>query len=321
MKIIAQYGKEDLAILYLARMKNNYILEFVESLQPPFPREEKWVIIISSLFGCPVRCPICDAGSSYKGMVSSEEILQQIDHIINKRFPDRKISVTKLKIQFARMGEPAFNPNVLDVLEKLPKLYEAPGMMPCISTIAPRGRELFFEKLIDLKNRLYAKGKFQFQLSIHTTDEDKRDFLIPAKKWSFKEIAQYGERFYQSGDRKITLNFALTEGYTVNPGIIFLHFDPKLFIIKITPLNPTHQVIRNQLRSIFEPEDTKACAQLIDELAKRGFEVILSPGEPEENKIGSNCGQYVTCYENHGLKEGLYETRKYALNNSIRFEE
>jgi 23S rRNA (adenine2503-C2)-methyltransferase len=313
MEIIARYGKEDLAVLYLARMKNNYILEFVESLQPPFPREEKWVIIVSTLFGCPIRCPICDAGSNYKGIISSEELLQQVDYIIGKRFPSRKIPVPKFKIQFARMGEPAFNLNVLDILEKLPQIYDAPGLMPCISTIAPKGREQFFERLIDLKNRFYARGKFQLQFSIHSTEEGRRNFLIPAKKWSFTEIARYGECFYRPGDRKITLNFALTRGYPVDPEVISYYFNPEFFLIKITPLNPTAQVIRNKLNSFFKPDETNVCNQLIGAFVKKGYEVILSPGEPEENRIGSNCGQYVTSYETQKLKKGLYETEKYTI--------
>lgn len=320
MKIIAQYGKEDLAILYLARMKNDYVLEFVESLQPPFTREQKWVIIVSISYGCPIQCAICDAGLSYKGKLSTEEILQEIDFIVSRRFPSRKITVPKFKIQFARMGEPALDSNVLEVLEKLPQIYEAPGLIPCLSTIAPQGREIFFERLIELKNRFYAKGKFQLQFSIHTTDEVKRELLIPAKKWSFKEVAGYGERFYQAEDRKITLNFALTEGYPVQPEVIFSYFNPDIFLIKITPLNPTQRVIESKLKSFFEPDDLGACNQLVEQLKNRGYEVILSPGEPEENRIGSNCGQYVTTYENQNLKKGIYETERYALYNSIGFE-
>ncbi len=321
MKIVAQYGKEDLAILYLARMKNNCMLEFVESLQPPFPREQKWVIIVSTSYGCPVQCTICDAGQTYKGKVSTEEILQEIDFIVSRRFPSRKIPVLKFKIQFARMGEPAFNSNLLEVLEKLPQIYQAPGLIPCVSTIAPQGRELFFERLIELKNRFYAKGKFQLQFSIHTTDDVKRDLLIPAKKWSFKELALYGERFYQTEDRKITLNFALIEGYPVQPEVILSYFNPDIFLIKLTPLNPTQRAIESNLKSLFEPEDPGACNRLVEQLKNRGYEVVLSPGEPEENKIGSNCGQYVTSYESHGLKRNLYETEKYALGSSTQSEE
>jgi 23S rRNA (adenine2503-C2)-methyltransferase len=42
--------------------------------------------------------------------------------------------------------------------------------------------------------------------------------------------------------------------------------------------------------------------------------VILSIGEVEENRIGSNCGQFVTQYRaaHTPIKEG-YETNKYQI--------
>ncbi|GAH48580.1 unnamed protein product, partial [marine sediment metagenome] len=36
--------------------------------------------------------------------------------------------------------------------------------------------------------------------------------------------------------------------------------------------------------------------ELVGRFKEWGFEVILSIGEMEENRIGSNCGQYVTKY-------------------------
>ncbi|MCJ7496981.1 MAG: radical SAM protein, partial [candidate division Zixibacteria bacterium] len=168
-------------------------------------------------------------------------------------------------------------------------------------------------RLIDLKNRFYDRGRFQLQFSIHSTEERRRDFLIPAKKWSFAEIARYGERFYHPGDRKLTLNFVLIQGYPVDPEVISYCFSPEFFLIKITPLNPTAQVIKNKLSSFFEPDDTSVCPELIEQFECRGYEVILSPGEPEENKIGSNCGQYVTSHETQELKKDLYETEKYII--------
>ena len=48
MELIAKYGKEDLAILYIAKNQGK-IVEFVESLEPPIPREKKWVLIISTM--------------------------------------------------------------------------------------------------------------------------------------------------------------------------------------------------------------------------------------------------------------------------------
>ena len=87
MKVIAKSGKEDLAVVYIAKMRNDCFVEFAESVQPPLPRTKKWVLIISSLFGCPIGCSFCDGGTTYKGKLSKEEILSQIDFLIKKRFP------------------------------------------------------------------------------------------------------------------------------------------------------------------------------------------------------------------------------------------
>jgi len=292
MKIINSFGKEDLATVYLARMDNGESVEFVESLQPPVPREKKWVLIVSTLYGCPVKCKMCDASGNYSGKLSAQEILEQIDYLVTKRFPSHKVPIPKFKIQFARMGEPSLNPEVLAVLEKLPRIYEAPGLLPCISTIGPVGTKLFFEKLIDIKNKLYSSGFFQLQFSIHTTDEDKRDYLIPIGKLGLKEISEYGERFYEMGDKKIALNFAAAKGFPVDATVVANYFNPDIFCIKITPLNPTFSVAKNNLESLFET-DNEVAQKLVSTFERLGFSVILSIGELEENRIGSNCGQYV----------------------------
>ncbi|HID25129.1 MAG TPA: radical SAM protein [Thermoplasmata archaeon] len=293
MRIIGKTGREDIAIVYLAETMEGRFVEFVESVQPPTSRNEKWVLIVSSLLGCPVNCLFCDAGGWYNGKLSKEEILEQIDYMITSRFPGKKIPVKKLKIQFARVGEPSFNPNVLDVLEELPKLYDAPGILPCISTVAPKGNEKFFERLLTIKERFYRNGRFQLQFSLHSTDENIRDRLIPVNKWSFKEIAAYGKRFNKEGERKITLNFALNKEAPVDPNVLLDFFDPEKFLIKITPVNPTVKAAENKIESLIKSHPTKYAKKLIDELKKIGYEVIVSIGELEENKIGSNCGMYI----------------------------
>jgi len=294
LEIISKSGDDKLASVYVARTKANKYIEFVESVQPPLKREEKWVLIISTLFGCPVGCLMCDAGGSYQGKLSKEEMLVQIDHMVVSRFPDKKISCAKFKIQFARMGEPSFNMAVLDVLEELQTLYKCKGLLPAISTVAPRGCEEFFERLLEIKNRYYSDGKFQMQFSLHTTDLQLRDKIIPIKKWDFKQIAAYGKNFFVSGDRKITLNFALAKDSPISVCELEKYFDPKIFMIKITPVNPTNNSKTNNIKSYFTTgaadEDTD---KLVEQLHSAGYEVIVSVGELEENKIGSNCGQYL----------------------------
>ncbi len=226
MKVIASAGREDIAMVYIGEGRDGNLVEFVESLQPPLPRQKKWVLLVSTMYGCPIGCKMCDAGGYYKGKPSMDDILDQIDFLVQQRYPDRIIPCEQWKIQFARMGEPALNSAVLSVLDELPRRYQAAGLMPSLSTVAPRGAERFFERLLEIKNTHYSRGNFQFQFSIHTTDENMRSELIPVKKWSFAEMAAYGERFYSRLDRKITLNFALSRNMPVEPAVLISYFDP-----------------------------------------------------------------------------------------------
>jgi len=297
MKVRAWTGSEEVARVYIAEAAGGRHVEFVESVQPPLPREEKWVLIVSTLFGCPGGCRFCDAGGSYGGRLSADEILFQTDYMIDRRYAGRAVPARKFKVQMARMGEPSLNDAVLDALEALPSRYDAPGLMPALSTIAPAGREAFFERLLEIGRGLYG-GRFQLQFSLHTTDTDRRDWLMPPRKWDFGTIAAYGERFFVEGGRKVTLNFALAGGMPLDAAVLYRDFDPAKFLVKITPVNPTCEAGRSGVTSSVtpgvEPEDVTA------PLREAGYEVIVSIGELEENHIGSNCGQYIRRYLDEG---------------------
>jgi 23S rRNA (adenine2503-C2)-methyltransferase len=293
MKVIASTGNEKVAMVYIAELGDGQLVEFVEAVQPPVPRETKWVLLVSTMYGCPVGCLMCDAGGHYHGKVSKEDIFAQVDFLVRKRYPDGRVPAQQFKIQFARMGEPSFNLEVLDVLEELPARYAVPGFMPSISTIAPHGTDRFFERLLEIKRSQFSGGRFQFQFSIHTTDEKLRDQIIPVKKWSFARMAAYGEEFFETGDRKVTLNFALARDMPVDPAVLREHFDPDKFLIKITPLNPTHQARQSGLSSYIDPKQASQDYEVVLALQEAGYQTIVSIGELEENYIGSNCGQYV----------------------------
>jgi len=309
MEIIAEHGSDELAKVYVAKMRNSqkHLVELVESIQPPIPRNKKWVLIVSTLFGCPVSCKMCDAGiSPYKGPLTSEEIIEEIDYMVNRRFPEKNISIPKFKIQFARMGDPALNKNTLDVLKKLPSIYNAPGLLPSISTIAPSSSSDFLTEIIDIKNNYYSQGRFQLQFSIHTTDKTKKQQLIPIKTLSFSDLASYGKKYYQPGDKKITLNFAICKGYPVEVSVIRSYFNPDLFIIKLTPINPTENAKKFGLQSYIDPHNPSSADGIVESFKQEGYDVILSIGEVEENKIGSNCGMFLSDCQENSIKSRVY---------------
>ncbi len=293
MNIVATTGNEEVAMVYVIDLGRDRLVECAEAVQPPIPRAEKWVLLISTMCGCPVGCKMCDAGGAYKGNLTAEEILAQIDFLVASRYPDQTVPARQFKIQFARMGEPSLNRSLLRVLEELPERYEAPGLMPSLSTIAPAGTQAFFDELLEIKERLYSNGRFQFQFSLHTTDQQARRELVPVRTWDFAQMAAYGERFSRPGDRKITLNFALARDSELDAGVLRDYFDPARFLVKITPLNPTYRARENGLLSYVDPLAGEGDYEVVQALREAGYQVIVSIGEVEENFIGSNCGQYV----------------------------
>ena len=293
MEILDRKGNPDLAEIYVARLREDplSLVEFVDAVDPRYPREEKWVITVSTQFGCPVKCLMCDAGGFYRGNLTADEILSEIDAIVRKRAPSGVIGSGKFKIHFARMGEPALNPAVLEVLGRLPSCYRAPGLIACIPTIAPASASGWFEELLRIKRPHYMDGHFQLQFSINSTDEDARDGMMPVAKWSLHEIADYGARWYSRGDRRVVLNFALAEGIEVDPRAIARHFSPQIFMIKLTPVNPTKTALRSGFRTVLSGAAPDRAAGLVGELEGRGFGCVVSIGDDREIAIGSNCGQ------------------------------
>jgi len=308
MKVIKKTAKNSLASVYIAESDSGQLIEFVESIQPPFSREEKWVLVISTLFGCPVDCKFCDAGGQYRGKLGYEDLLFQVDYLIREKYPDLQVPCTKFKIQFSRMGEPSFNPDVLRILEDLPSLYNIPGFIPSLSTIAPRGTNQFFNRLLEIKKEKYPRN-FQMQFSIHSTDKSQREQLIPVKKWNFGEIAEYGRQFFDPDGKKITLNFALSTSSIIEPEVLLKYFNPDYFILKLTPVNPTFKAAKNKIQTLITEKSMEY--EIKDKLEASGFEVILSIGEWEENQIGSNCGQYVQACQTDS--EQLPEAYAYKL--------
>ena len=293
--ILEVQGDPDLALVYVARFREEpgYLVEFVDAIDPRYPREDKWAVTVATQFGCPVGCRMCDSGGYYMGNLSVEEIFAEIDHVISSRVEGDKIACPKLKIHFARMGEPALNPNLLDVLEQLPHRYDAPGLMPCIPTTAPKAAAEFFEKLLPLKQRLYSGGHFQLQFSLNSTDPAYRDWLMPVPKWSLEQIAAYGRRFYEPGDRRVVLNFAFSPDCPFDPEVISRTFDPEHFMVKLTPINPTDMAVSNEIDTLLSPDAPDAADKVIEGLKREGFLCVVSIGAPEEIEIGSNCGQAV----------------------------
>ena len=293
MEIIDRRERGDLGTIHVARLRadRGSLVEFVDTRDPRHPVEEKWVAIISTQFGCAVKCLFCDAGGGFRGNLTAAEMLALVDRLVMDRYGGRRVPVPKWKLHFARMGEPSLNPAVPEVLRELAGRYEAPGLIPTIPTVAAAAGEAWFEEVARIKEELYGGGRFQLQFSANSTDEAVRDRLMPVKKWSLERIAAFGRRWFRPGDRKLTLNFALSPDFPFDREKVQRLFDPERFLLKFTPVNPTEAAAVNGIGTVLSCSRRDALDELAAALEGEGFQVLISIGEESENELGTNCGQ------------------------------
>ncbi|PIP83351.1 MAG: hypothetical protein CO113_19490 [Elusimicrobia bacterium CG_4_9_14_3_um_filter_62_55] len=314
----------ELGRLYLGRFGSDprKRVEFVDTIEPGIPREEKWVLMVSTQFGCPIGCSFCDAGAvGFSGNLSAEQILAQIDSVLRSRPELDAGTHPKLKIHFARMGEPALNPEVLTAMERLGERLPSGGLMPSLSTVAPRSRKVreFFDGLLRVKERRFRGGRLQLQFSLHGTTPEERDRIVPVPKWTLAEIAAYGKRFVRPGDRRITLNFALAPVARLDDRTVADHFSPERFLIKITPVNATERARETGAANPwFEaPDSLRSDASRLE---ARGFRVILSPSQPEEVEAGTSCGQLWSSMMLRRARRPASDPAEARMRDAVRFE-
>ena len=136
------------------------------------PYQEKWLLTVSTQKGCPHNCKFCDVSPlKFKGNLTQKEIEDQVKFLLeNTPYVDES---KKVKIGFARMGEPAHNlKNVLSAMKSLPKISKSLkkdfNWLPCFNSILPRktieGKTGFdvIDKVIELKEKNY-NGFLHFQ--------------------------------------------------------------------------------------------------------------------------------------------------------------
>lgn len=208
-------------------------------------RKDRWMIGISTISGCPIKCRFCAAGGRFHGNLTAKEMLEQVEFILklnNEEFKPEKAK--EFRILFTRMGEPALNYKKINKVIKLLK-KEYPFAEIAISTIGVKNPAL--NEWLELSKE-YSEIHLQF--SIHTTDKEYRDWLIPFnEKLTFEEINQFAKRWIaiSNNKRKISLNFTIVEGSEFNIEKIKKFFPKEYFFIKLSPVNENYYTELNKI--------------------------------------------------------------------------
>lgn len=257
------------------------------------PLEDKWVITISTQYGCGMGCKFCDVPKVGSGKNATEQDL--IRQVLTGITLHPEVKTTKrLNIHFARMGEPTWNPNVLDATKWF-KTHIDPEFKihPVVSTMMPKKNEwlkTFIHTWMRMKNRLLG-GEAGLQISINSTDEDERRLMFNHNAHSLLDISRIMDGIIPYG-RKITLNFALA-GYEIDPKVLLKYFNPQDYVIKLTPMHKTDEAIKNNIKTTGDYTTYHPYKEDEERLKEAGYDVLVFIASEYEDLGRITCGNAI----------------------------
>ena len=263
------------------------------------PLEEKWVVTISTQYGCNSGCKFCDVPKVGKGLNATyDDLKSQIETSLSLH-PEVG-STKRLNIHYARMGEPSWNPNVLSVTKDLHKIirpYIGNSLIhPVFTTMCPNNNKNLFKMLnewtVDIKNDLF-RGDAGLQLSINSTSDYQRNDMFTGSASSLKEISNIVKDLPEPKGRKYSLNFALADDYEVDAKILRKLFDPRKCIVKITPLHITHSCEENHIKTTDGYSSFVPYQKAESDLINAGFDVLIFIPSSDEDEGRITCGNAI----------------------------
>jgi len=262
------------------------------------PYMDKWLLTVSTQKGCMHNCKFCDvAPMPFKGNLSQEEIENQVINIL--KCSPYVMKSNKVKIGFARMGEPAWNiNNVLGAMKNLPEISRDLGRdfnwLPCFNSILPR-KENVLNQVIDFKEEFY-NGCLHLQVSCNSTDEDKRrDLFGGADVLTIDEVIAIVNK-QNITTRTVTLNFIVMQGVEVSvEKLRKMGLNGDKFTVKLIPLNSTNNAEYNDLKTVANYSNYEKLVELGDEF-KRNYIPVVVDAIAKCEEAGLCCGQLAQIY-------------------------
>lgn len=228
-------------VVYALRTEDGYPLEVTDTFLPYYTKDaigkkqnklasyevgdrtERWMIGVSCMSGCPVRCKFCATGQlkKYRNL-TAEEIVEQVKFILDKNPNYNPKDSQEFKINYTRMGEPFLNiDEVKKAISIINKMY--PNVHHYISTIGVKGSDFSF-----------IKDNITLQISLHSLDEKKRNWLIPfVNKLTIEELG----KIRTDSNLKTTINLTLVDYDDFDIEELNKYFDKDYFFIKLSPIN------------------------------------------------------------------------------------
>jgi len=267
------------------------------------PLSEKWVVTLSTQYGCIMKCNFCDVPNvKFRGNATFKDLGDQLEKALSL-FPD--VSYTeRLNIHFARMGDPIFNDAVFVFSAYMAgegkKWLQDIGLRaevihPVLTTSLPKDFKRLRERLIqwcDIKNDMY-RGQAGLQFSINSTSENQRNEMFGGMALSLNDFAKIADELPDPVSRKYCLNFAYSTDYEIDAEYLSGLFDKNKFMCKITPIHNNNACKENKISTVGGYDSFLPYKKPEEDLKAAGFDVLVFvPSFDEENGLVT-CGNAI----------------------------
>ncbi len=279
--------------------------KIIEGVQNGYcqPLTEKWVITLSTQYGCPMKCTFCDVPNlKFKGNATFEDLKAQLYNAISL-FPEIKYT-ERLNIHFARMGEPIFNKDVLKFAKWLynskKQIQKDTGLRievvhPVLTTSLPKRYKRLEETILEwceIKNDLY-NGQAGLQFSINSTDTKQRKDMFQNMQITLEELSEIAKKMPEPISRKYTLNFAYSTDFVIDAKKVRRLFNPEKFMCKITPIHNNNACTTNGIKTVGGYDSWQPYQKPEKELRDAGFDVLVFVPSIDEEDGLVTCGNLV----------------------------
>ena len=276
VKIHKAEKSSDGTIKYSLKLYDNKLVEGVL-----IPSKKRLTACISSQVGCSLSCTFCATGTlKLERNLNYAEIYDQI-FILNE---EALLNFGKplSNIVYMGMGEPLLNyENLLKSIE-LVSSKTGLSMSPKRITVSTAGIAKMIKKLAD------DDVRFNLAISLHTSDDKKREEIMPINKSiNLEELKESIKYFFEKTGTRITYEYILFKD--INDSLDDAHELVKF--CKSTPCK-VNLIEYNSVDNIpFQKASNNKTEKFINFLNEKN--VIVNLRKSKGNDINAACGQLV----------------------------